>query len=94
MRKKKTSKLFSLDWLDAAKGLLVAAITAALTAILETLEAGTLTISWKKTLIVALVAGISYLIKNFLTPQKVVAKATNDDEGGERCKYCCWYRFS
>lgn len=63
------SKFLGLNWQDAAKGLLVAVLTAFLTALIPMLEAGT----WpsKSQLLQAAIAGVTaaaaYLLKNVLT---------------------------
>ena len=68
----KTSSLFSLNWNDLFKGLLVAVGGAVLAAIQTSLSAGSLTFDWKTIGGVAGAAGISYLVKNFFTPASVV----------------------
>lgn len=69
-----TSPLFTINWQDALKGFIVAAISAPLTIITISLDAGTFTLDWKKIGIMALTAGLSYIVKNFLTPQTVVSQ--------------------
>lgn len=63
------SNFLSLNWKDLLKGFIVAAITAAVTGISQSLEAGSFpTVAQLKTsALVGLAAGISYLIKNFFT---------------------------
>ena len=63
-----TSPLFSLNYQDFVKGLIVAAGGAGLTAIETTLQAGALVFNWKAIAEVAIAAGLSYLGKNFFTP--------------------------
>ena len=67
-----TSSLFSLDFKDLGKGLLVAAGGAAITAVETSVQAGTFSFHWKQVGSVALAAGLSYLGKNFFTPAKAV----------------------
>lgn len=69
----KTSEIFSLDWRDAIKGLLVSVITSVFTIIENTIQAGSLTFNWKNIGFAALAAGMAYLSKNFLTPSVTVA---------------------
>lgn len=63
------SKFLSLDTKDAINGFVVAFLSAALTAVLATLDSGTLpTLAELKSAgIIGLTAGLSYLIKNVLT---------------------------
>jgi hypothetical protein len=70
-----TSSLFSLNLKDLGKGLLVAVGGAAITAIETSVQAGTLTFSWKTIGGVASAAGLSYLVKNFFTPAQTVSPA-------------------
>jgi hypothetical protein len=61
------SKLFSLNVKDFLKGLVVSVIGAVLGLIQPSIEAGNLVFDWKKIGTLALGAGISYLIKQFIT---------------------------
>lgn len=67
-----TSPLFSLNFKDLGKGLLVAVGGAAITATEISIQAGSLTFNWYSISSVALAAGLSYLGKNFFTPAKIV----------------------
>jgi hypothetical protein len=71
----KTSSLFSLDFKDLGKGLLVAVGGAAIAAIETSIQAGSLTFDWKAIGDVALAAGLSYLVKNLFTPAQTVTPA-------------------
>jgi len=71
----KTSSLFSLNLTDLGKGLLVAVGGAAITAVENVMQAGSLSFDWKAIGSVALAAGLSYLGKNFFTPAKLVTPA-------------------
>lgn len=71
-----TSSQFSLNTQDVLKGLLMAVIGAALSPILESLNAGQLSVDWKHVLAGALTAGIGYLCKNFFTPSATIVKTT------------------
>lgn len=73
-----TSSIFSINWQDAIKGFIVAAISAPLTLIYTSLDAGTFTLDWKKIGLIAATAGLSYIVKNFLTPSTVVSTNTAD----------------
>ena len=79
----KTSSLFSLNLADAAKGVLVAAVTSVLSCVYAALTTTPIVLDFKQIGIVGLTAGLAYLIKNFLTPSQVVSKAVtggNSDE--------------
>lgn len=70
-----TSGFMSLDWKDAAKGLLMAVIVPAIAIIEQSVQAGSLTLNWKTIGGAALAGGLGYLMKNFFTPAKEVAPA-------------------
>lgn len=61
-----TSTLFHLNWADIAKGLVTAVIGAVLTAGYQALSVGG-PIDFKAMGTVALLAGLSYIIKNFFS---------------------------
>ena len=67
-----TSSLFSLDFKDLGKGLLVAVGGAVVAAVESSIQAGSLSFNWKSIGATALAAGIAYLGKNFFTPAKTV----------------------
>jgi hypothetical protein len=63
------SKLFTLNAPDWLKGLFIAFVTALLTGIYQAFQTGA-ALNWvtlKPVLYTAIAAGLSYLIKNFLT---------------------------
>jgi hypothetical protein len=68
----KTSNLFSLNWADFGKGLIVAVGGASIALIEATLQAGSLNFDWVKIGSTALAAGLAYLGKNFFTPAQNV----------------------
>jgi hypothetical protein len=68
----KTSSLFSLDFKDLGKGLLVAIGGAVIAAVETSVKAGSLTFNWQSIGGVAIAAGLSYLGKNFFTPAKTI----------------------
>ena len=74
--------LFSLKKRDFVKGLIMAIATAVLTAVYSFIEAGGLPTKdqWKNVLMIGIGAGITYLIKNFLTPTNVEAAEIVDKE--------------
>lgn len=63
------SELFKLNWKDALKGCVVAVLSAGLTAVVTVLQSGAFptTADWKNIAMVAVTAGASYILKNFLT---------------------------
>ena len=63
------SNFFTLDWKDLGNGAITAAITALLTALVQSLDSGKLPTveEIKASLVMAAIAGISYLVKNLLT---------------------------
>ena len=71
----KTSSLFSLNFQDLGKGLLVAVGGAVIAAVETSVSAGSLTFSLKTMGSEALAAGLSYLGKNFFTPAQTVTPA-------------------
>jgi hypothetical protein len=60
------SKLFSWNWQDAIKGVLVAGISAVVLAAYQALTGGH-EIVWSELGKVAIIAALAYLIKNFVT---------------------------
>lgn len=74
----KQSPLFTLNWNDALKGLLMAVITPALFLIQQALENGQFTFNWKQIGMAAIAGGVAYLTKNFFTPQAPVKEVTKN----------------
>lgn len=72
--KQVSSPQFTLAWRDIGKGALIAVLTAVLTTILEVVQAeGLAGIKWATVGTVALTAGVSYLLKNWLLePSKTI----------------------
>lgn len=63
------SAFLTIDWKDAIKGLIVAVITAVISALLAILKTGQFPTpaDWQQIGIIALTAGLSYILKNWLT---------------------------
>jgi hypothetical protein len=64
------STFLSLNWLDAAKGFVLAVLTALVTSVYQLIEAGTIQFTWvfwQPVVYSAIAGGLAYLIKNFLT---------------------------
>ena len=74
-----TSKKFSLNWRDYAKGAIVAIITPVIFIIESSLDAGTLSFNWKQIGIAAVAGFVAYLSKNFFTPSQTIVKGLNGD---------------
>lgn len=72
----KFSSTFSINLADLSKGLLMTFITAALTSLVQLLQDGKLptVVELKTAGVVGLTAGVSYIVKNFLTgiPSQIV----------------------
>lgn len=63
------TKLWTIKLSDFWRGLIVAVVMAVLTVIYETIQKGSLEISWNSVLLAGIGAGISYLLKNLGTGQ-------------------------
>jgi len=74
-----TSKRYSWNWLDGAKGLILSVITAGVTAVESGLEAvlndTAVELNYKKIVVTATIAGLAYMIKNFFTPAEIKTSA-------------------
>lgn len=69
----KNSKIFTINWKDAGRGLLIAFLTALLGGIIERLQAGELPVTWvafQPILEISLSAGLAYLLNALLTNSK------------------------
>ena len=64
------SNFLSLNWLDIAKGLVMAVLTPIVTVIGQSIEAGNFTYDWKTIGLSAAAGGFAYLVKNFFTSNK------------------------
>ncbi len=63
------TKLWSVKMGDWERALVIAIITAPLTIILQSVNAGSLVVNWKTILAAALSGGIAYILKNLGTGQ-------------------------
>lgn len=70
--KQTTSNQFSVNAIDIMKGLLMAVLTPVFLIMIGSLEAGSLTFDWKNIGIVALSSFLTYVLKNFLSPARIV----------------------
>lgn len=67
-----TTKQFSVNMIDILKGLAVAVLTPVFSIMLVSLDAGSFTFDWKIIGTVAASSFLSYVLKNFLTPARIV----------------------
>lgn len=79
MSKTIENKQFTLQWRDAVKGLVVAVITAVITVVYASLQAGSLDFDWAQISTTALTAALAYIMKNWLEPTKVVTIHDKDE---------------
>jgi dihydroxyacetone kinase len=77
----KESPLFTINWRDVTRGLIMAVITPVLFLVQQTLETGSLQFNWQKIGMVAVAAGVGYVIKNFLTPATPTKTVVETPEG-------------
>lgn len=77
--KKIESKQFTLQTRDAIKGLVIAVITAVITVVYTSLEAGNLNFDWKAIGTTALTAALAYIMKNWLEPTKTITIHDKDE---------------
>lgn len=77
----KDSPLFTLNWQDALRGLIVAVGTPILLAIERVIDAGKMDFSWKTLAMAGLGGGVVYLIKNFFTPAAATKTTTTTPDG-------------
>ena len=67
-----TSKQFTINWRDIAKGVLMAVLTPVIVIVQNSVAAGSLSFD-KNNIVMAAVAGfVGYLVKNFFTPAQTV----------------------
>ena len=64
------SKLFSVDFKDGAKAIVLAGLVSAAQIMETSLDAGSLVFDWKAIAIAFVSGGLAYLVKNFLTNNK------------------------
>lgn len=77
--KKIESKQFTLQTRDAIKGLVIAVLTAVITVVYTSLEAGSLNFDWKAIGTTALTAALAYIMKNWLEPTKTITIHDKDE---------------
>jgi len=77
----KKSPIYSLNWNDALKGLLMAVGTPAILIIQQTIANGALTFNWKQVGMAAIAGGVAYLIKNFFTNSEPIKEVTKTEDG-------------
>jgi hypothetical protein len=62
------SKIFSLNWADALKSLLIAIGTPVLVAVERIIDSGKMDFSWKSLAMIGIGGGVTYLVKNYFSP--------------------------
>ena len=67
-----TSNQFSVTSRDLLRGFLIAIITPVFSIVISSLDAGSWVFNWRFIAAVALSSAMSYLLKNFLTPARIV----------------------
>ena len=77
----KQSPLFTLNWNDALKGLIMAAGGGLMAVIIADVNSGNFDFNWTSLWHGALVGAIPYIVKNFLTPADPVKEVTKTDDG-------------
>ena len=77
----KQSPLFTLNWNDALKGLIMAVATPALFLIQQTIANGQFVFNWKQVGMAAVAGGVAYLFKNFFTPADPTKVVTQTASG-------------
>lgn len=76
-----TNKQFTINYRDAARGLLIAVLTSVLGVIYGAIfQGGFANIDWNKVLEFAALSGLSYLIKNYFTPSEIVINNPPQEE--------------
>jgi hypothetical protein len=78
----KESGFLKLNLRDFIKGALMAILTPVLFAVQQSLDAGVLTLEWKKLGMIALGAFVGYLIKNWLQKPEKKNEETSDSNSG------------
>lgn len=79
MEKVIISKQWALSLRDLLRGGIIAAISPVFTIIIQSLNAGDFTFSWKSILNVAIISFLTYLSKNFVEPSKVIVPTQTDN---------------
>lgn len=74
----KTSSMFRLNWQDLLKAVIIATLSPVVPIIENSLSAGTFTMDWHNILIAMASGFFAYLIKNFLTPSKIIQDVPTD----------------
>lgn len=63
------NKLFSVGVKDFVKGLVVAVLSGVLTYVYGAIQGGTFAVDWNQVGVVAVTAGLSYIIKNYISDE-------------------------
>lgn len=74
------SKKFTLDIPDFVRGAILSALTAGLTIVQQSLEAGQLKFNWTVIGTASISAFVAYLMKNYFEPAKVITTADTNQK--------------
>lgn len=77
----KTSKLFTLNWQDLLNGLLTAVAASVVSVVTAMVNNGDFNITFAAVWHGALVGGLGYLSRKFLTPADPIKEVTKDEDG-------------
>lgn len=72
------SKKFTLQVPDFVRGAILSALTAGLTIVQQSLEAGQLKFNWTVIATASVSAFVAYLMKNYFEPAKVITTASSN----------------
>lgn len=78
------SDLFTLNWKDFLKGLVIAILTPAVLIIQQSIDLQVWTFNWKQISMAAIAGAVAYLLKNMLTNSEGKFLAKDDGLGGSQ----------
>ena len=80
MAEVRLSKKFTLQVPDFVRGAILSALTAGLTIVQQSLEAGQLKFNWTVIGTASISAFVAYLMKNYFEPAKVIVTAASNQK--------------
>lgn len=72
MKKVIVNKSLTIQWRDILNGLLLAVLTSVLTFLQASMQGGEFVFNWSAIGMAAVAGGLAYLIKQFVSPPKVI----------------------